>query len=49
MQGTHDDVEITVLTETVTETKVYRSADFSPEDLQKYFKKEEASTTNANV
>lgn len=48
MQGTHDNVEVTLLTETVADTKIFRSAKFTPEEIQRRMQTEEGSIGPSN-
>lgn len=49
MQGVHDHVEISILTESVKDTEIYRSMVMDAGEIQKMIKKEEASHSSSNV
>lgn len=49
MQGTHDNVIVTLLSETVVDTKVFKSAIFSADEIREYTKKQEASAGPSTV
>lgn len=45
MQGTHDHIHVTIITEEVSDTQVYRSSSFNAEDIRDYIKKQESSAS----